>query len=85
MTVGLNTADPVQYDEIMQLAATKYPPLAGHQAAVDFVSAALSKGLGAEVTAVQRPGVDVQAVERLAKEIGAGFRARTWHAEQSKA
>ena len=43
-----------------------------------FVTACVDAGLDVECTAVAAPNVDLEAAERLATTLGAGFRTRSW-------
>lgn len=74
VSVSLNTADPVQWGKLHRPA----PRLRdrGYEAVLEFVRACVLADLAVTITAVELPGVDLQAVGRLAQSLGAGFRAR---------
>mmetsp|Transcript_23774 Transcript_23774/g.56780 ORF Transcript_23774/g.56780 Transcript_23774/m.56780 type:complete len:220 (-) Transcript_23774:76-735(-) len=77
VTVALNSAFPPQYQEIM-LPECGTPGLGlGH--ASEFVRTCIRAGIEVECTAVERPDVDVEAVQMLATALGASFRSRTYH------
>lgn len=70
VSVSLNTADAAQWRRL-------HRPQAGDlDAATLFVRRCVAVGLETTVTAVELPGVDLRAVESLAKSLGAGFRLR---------
>lgn len=75
ISVSLNTADPVQYFEICR-------PIYGepsHAAVVDFTRRCVEQGIETVCTAVAYPGVDLDSCEKLARSLGAGFRARKYN------
>ena len=74
VSVSLNTADPVQWRRLHR----PKPEFAekGFEAAMRFVSDCLEAGLQTTVTAVRLPGVDIGAVNALARLLGARFRLR---------
>lgn len=73
-SVSLNTADPDQYAELCpsRFGAAAFPAVCA------FVRGAVQVLPEVVVTAVDMPGVDVPAVERLAGELGARFRLRSF-------
>mmetsp|Transcript_21428 Transcript_21428/g.43813 ORF Transcript_21428/g.43813 Transcript_21428/m.43813 type:complete len:214 (+) Transcript_21428:99-740(+) len=83
VSVALATAHPQQYATLMKPEKLRCSPVfslqLGHAEVTDFVEACVAVGLEVECTAVAAPDVDLQAVETLAKTLGAGFRARSWH------
>uniref|UniRef100_A0A7S4CR33 Radical SAM core domain-containing protein n=1 Tax=Eutreptiella gymnastica TaxID=73025 RepID=A0A7S4CR33_9EUGL len=75
VSVALNTADPRQYHELMT------PECSGREAldaVAQFVQRCVAAGLKVECTAVERPGVDLDAVRALAESLKASFRSRTF-------
>lgn len=74
VSVSLNSADPAQWLEIVR----PRPPYAeaGFEAVCAFTAACVREGLSTTVTAVESPGVDLDAAARLAADMGARFRAR---------
>ncbi|MBI4371016.1 MAG: radical SAM protein [Elusimicrobia bacterium] len=74
VSVSLNTADPAQW--IRLHAPRRRYAAAGFRAVLDFTAACVLHGLETTVTAVDQPGVDLEAVERLAASLGARFRPR---------
>mmetsp|Transcript_31498 Transcript_31498/g.71158 ORF Transcript_31498/g.71158 Transcript_31498/m.71158 type:complete len:220 (+) Transcript_31498:20-679(+) len=83
VSVALMTADPEQYSALMKPEKLRLSPgfslQLGHQQVCGFVSACIAAGLNVECTAVRSPEVDIGAAEALAGELGASFRARSWH------
>lgn len=83
-SIALMTADAEQYRELMRPEKLRLSPAfsleLGHAEVLGFVSACLKEGLAVECTAVASPGVDIEAARALAESLGAGFRARSWHA-----
>jgi len=74
VSVSVNTADARQYAEICR-------PTFGekaHEAVLEFVRRAKEAIGDVTVTAVTLPGVDVEAVRRLAEGMGVRFRARKY-------
>jgi len=72
ISISLNSANPEQYHELCR-------PEAGERAfpaLLDFIRLAVKHLPKVTLSAVTTPGVDIAACERLAKELGAGFRAR---------
>ncbi len=74
VSVSVNTADPAQYAELCR------PESDGGAlpAVLAFIRAAKEHVFEVAVTALDYPGVDVAAVERLASELGVGFRLRAY-------
>jgi len=75
VSVSLNTSDAAGYQA---LCCSRYGVKA-FEAIVQFVRSAVGKLGRVEVTAVDAPGVDVEAVKKLAGELGAEFRLRRYH------
>ena len=75
VSVSLNTAHAGQYQE---LCASRFGSEA-FGAIVRFIREAALKLGRVEVTAVEAPGVDVEAVRKLAGELGVEFRLRHYH------
>ena len=74
VSVFLPAATSQQYAELLQPV-----PGRGFADAVSFVGRAAAAGVNVEVTAVDRPDVDVREVEALALRLGAqSFRTRSW-------
>ena len=74
VSVSLNTADEEQWEKLHR-PEPEYRGL-GFSAAKDFIFRCSAAGLATRVTAVALPGVDLQAVGRLAAGLGAGFEIR---------
>ena len=73
--MALATADPRQYEELMQPHADS----GGHATVCGFIVNLVEAGVEVECTAVKKPGVDVTAARRLAEALGAvEFRAREY-------
>ncbi|KPL02367.1 MAG: hydrolase TatD [Planctomycetes bacterium SM23_65] len=75
LSVSVNTADPEQYDS---LCRSVFGPKA-HPAILKFIEGAKAHVPEIEITAVSCPGVDIKAVELLAKKMGVAFRARRYN------
>ena len=74
VSIFLPAADATKYDELLQ---PREP--GAFEDACAFVQRAAASGAHVEVTAVDRPDVDVAAVEALATSLGAAqFRTRSW-------
>ena len=74
VSVFLPAATSQQYAELLQPVEGR-----GFADACVFVSRAAAAGVNVEVTAVDRPDVDVREVEALALRLGAqSFRTRSW-------
>ena len=74
VSVFLPAATSQQYAELLQPIEGR-----GFADACVFVSRAAAAGVSVEVTAVDRPDVDVREVEALALRLGAqSFRTRSW-------
>ena len=82
-SIALMTSDSTQYSELMKPDSIRLSPAfsipMGLKEVTAFASACISAGLEVECTAVERPGVDIEAAKSLAETLGASFRARTWH------
>ncbi|MCX7934089.1 MAG: TatD family nuclease-associated radical SAM protein [Planctomycetota bacterium] len=74
VSVSLNTADPDQY---LDLCRPRFGRPA-YEALCDFVRACVAAGLRTICTAVAAPGIDLAAVEKKARALGAEFRARSF-------
>lgn len=74
VSVSLNTADPAQWLKLHRPRVEMREH--GYEAALEFIRGCVLADLEVTVTAVELPGVDLQAVRRLAESLGAGFRAR---------
>jgi TatD DNase family protein len=74
VSVSLNTADPRQYAD---LCRSEFGPRA-YEGIIEFIRAAQAAGIRVVVTAVAAPGVDIDAVGRLAGQLGAEFRPRKY-------
>ncbi|GMI24689.1 hypothetical protein TeGR_g364 [Tetraparma gracilis] len=78
VTVNLNSADPARYERLMFPGGP--PPFPNpHGRALAFARACVGEGLAVTLTAVKRPGVDLEAFRDLAGEIGADVKERSWH------
>jgi TatD DNase family protein len=75
VSVSVNTTDPAQFDA---LCRSEFGP-AAHPAALKFVESCRGVIPDIEITAVGAPGVDMQAVEALARKMGVKFRARQYN------
>ena len=74
VSVSLNTVDPEQWLDLHRPAPAFRAQ--GFAAARLFAERCVAAGLRTRVTAVQLPGVDIQAVHAYARRIGAEFLAR---------
>ncbi|MFH1731414.1 MAG: TatD family hydrolase [Planctomycetota bacterium] len=74
VSVSLNTADAAQYAE---LCRPEYGERA-HPAVIAFIKSAKANTAEVAVTALDYPGVDTDAVEKLAAALGAVFRRRAY-------
>lgn len=72
--VSLNTADPAQWLELHR--PKKEYRQEGFKSVLAFIRACVKAGLRTVVTAVEQPGVDLEAVKALAEKLGAEFRLR---------
>ena len=72
VSISLTTAGPAQYEDLCR------PRHGGRAfaAVIEFVKAARDNVPEVVVTAVDYPGVDTEAVKKLAGELGVGFRLR---------
>ncbi len=75
VSVSVNTADPAQFEG---LCRSEFGP-AAHAAVLRFVESCRGVIPEIEITAVSAPGVDMAAVEALAKKLGVRFRARVYN------
>lgn len=73
VSVSLNTADPVQYGDMMQIDAARFFP-----AMVEFTREALRLLPRVVMTVVDLPGVDKERARRFAEEVGAQFHVRPY-------
>lgn len=74
VSVSLNTADAAQW---RALHRPRRELLArGYSAVCEFIRSCARAGLETTATAVEQPGVDLVAVESLARSLGARFRLR---------
>ncbi|MBI5245671.1 MAG: radical SAM protein [Elusimicrobia bacterium] len=74
VSVSLNTADPRQWRRLHRPRPEMRA--GGFEGALEFVRSCVLSDLRATVTAVELPGVDLPAVERLARSLGAEFAVR---------
>ncbi len=74
VSVSVNTADPDQY---AALSRSDYGGRA-YEAVLEFVRAAKQYVPHVAITALDYPGVDVEAVGRLAERLGVEFRSRAY-------
>ena len=74
VSISVNTADPRQWSMLHRPAASYGD--AGFDAVRRFATGCVQAGLYTTLTAVELPGVDLLAVERMAHELGAEFRLR---------
>ena len=74
VSVSLNTADAAQWRYLHRPKAAL--PAASLAAVCDFIRACVREGLHTTASAVDQPGVDLLAVELLARSLGAHFRLR---------
>ena len=72
--VSLNTADPVQWLKLHRPRAEMRAT--GFMSVLDFTRSCVLSDLRTTVTAVELPGVDLPAVQRMAASLGAPFLAR---------
>jgi hypothetical protein len=78
VTINLNSADPARYERLM--FPGEPPPFPDpHGRALAFARACVGEGLAVTLTAVKRPGADLEAFRHLAGEIGAHAKERSWH------
>jgi TatD DNase family protein len=75
ISVSLNTSNPEQYMEICRPAFgdKAFPAL------LEFIRLSAAAGIETICTAVQYPGVDIDACRRLAESLGAQFKARRYN------
>lgn len=74
VSISLNTADPAQYEKLCRPAAKAQ----AYGALCDFVKRCVGVIPQVVCTAVEMPGIDLEAVQRKARELGADFRARSF-------
>lgn len=74
VSVSLNTADPRQWERLH--APSREFSRGGFAAVLQFARDCVAEGLSTTITAVRIPGVRLDAVRRLARSLGAGFRIR---------
>ena len=73
-SVFLPAVDPTKYVELLQPCHGR-----GLEDVCSFISRVAATGVDVEVTAVDRPDVDVAAIEALAMKLGAAlFRTRSF-------
>lgn len=79
-SVSMNAADPEFYEMVNRPSRRLFPEGKGKPfySVIEFVRAAKSKGFDVTITAVNLPGLDVDAVSRMADEIGVKFRLREY-------
>lgn len=74
VSVSLNTADRAQYEELCRSDHGED----AFDAVVAFIKSARENGIGVAVTALDYPGVDLDAVRKTAEALGAEFRPRKY-------
>lgn len=74
VSISLNTADPVQYDNLChsRFGVEAYPAL------LAFARSCLQAGLRTILTVVDMPDIDVEAARLVAEQTGAEFRVRSF-------
>lgn len=74
ISISLNTADPEQYDALCrsQFGKDAFPGM------LEFTACCLKANIHTTLSVVDMPDIDVEAARRLAEEIGAHFRARSF-------
>ncbi len=74
VSISLNTADPAQYDALCRsrYGARAYPAM------LAFARSCLKAGLRTVLTVVAMPDIDVEAARKVALEVGAEFRVRSF-------
>eukprot|EP00752_Nemacystus_decipiens_P014322 g12741.t1 len=78
VSVALNTADPMQYEELMKPSAHGLIRTQAHGLVCDLVTECVAQGLPTECTVVDRDAVDVGRVQELAAALGASCRVRPY-------
>ncbi len=75
ISISLNTHDPAQYMKIMRddFGDKSFVGM------VDFIRKSVESGIMTLLTIVDIPSVDVEACKKLARELGAEFRVRTYN------
>lgn len=71
VSVSLNAADPVSYDDLCRPIFSK-----AHRAVIVFAEECIRHGIQTALSVVEYPRVDVPGCEAIARTIGAGFRVR---------
>lgn len=71
VSVSLNAADPLTYDQICRPTFAK-----AHRALLRFAEECVRLGMITTLTAVDYPGADLEGCAAIARAMGAGFRAR---------
>lgn len=71
VSVSLNAADPVTYDELCRPMFSK-----AHRAVIGFAQRCVEQGLLTTITALDQPGADLTGCEAIALAMGAEFRPR---------
>lgn len=74
VSVSLNTALPAQWRRMHRPNSAFEQD--GFWEVLEFIRGCSKAGLETTVTAVELPGVELEAVSKLARRLGAGFRAR---------
>lgn len=74
VSISLNSADPAQYQRLCRSTFGER----AHPGLLEFARACLRQGIRTVLTVVAMPDIDVAAAERLARETGAEFRARSF-------
>lgn len=76
VSVSLNTSDPALWRSIH----APLPPFRkdGFEAVLAFIRSCVAAGLATTISAVAQPGVDLPALRRLSRDLGARFRSRPW-------
>jgi TatD DNase family protein len=75
-SISLNFDRPQEYLKVCRsrFGANAYP------AVIEFIKECVDREFDVEVTALDLPGVDVKKCEKIARELGAGFRLRKFGA-----
>ncbi|CAM9327146.1 unnamed protein product [Choristocarpus tenellus] len=80
VSVAINTADPKQYEKLMQPTLTGLVSKDAHGRVCAIIASCAARGLATECTVVSREDVDLEAVQELASRFGASFRGRPYFA-----
>ena len=75
LSVSLNTADNLQYQQICQ---SRYGEVA-YLAVLEFIRAAVHAGIQVTATALDLPEVDLDACTQLARQLGVSLRVRHYN------